>query len=65
MAGSFKHKFSRIVVEALRKRYHDGESLEDMSIAIKNETGLSISRQTLSLIMTDDEYIADPPKRNK
>ena len=60
---AFKHKYSPLVVKALRERYHGGETYDELSASIEEETGQKISRHTLWRIVTDDEHISQPPKR--
>lgn len=62
---AFKHKYSRVVVDHIRKRYDEGESMEYIANSIKEEFGMSMSRPTVRNIIVDDDYIAVPPKRSK
>ncbi len=63
---AFKHKFSPMVVAHIRERYFaEGETLEQIADSIREKTGYVIARQTVHAIVTDDDYIATPPKRNK
>lgn len=58
-----KVRLSPVVVENIRKRHADGESFMTLSHNIYNETGFYMSHDTLRRVVSDDSYIAEPPRR--